>query len=68
MVSEPQLLATQAGVSILEQGGNAVDAAVATAFTLALSVIEPSMSGLGKRLLVILRLPSGKVKEIDATS
>ena len=58
--------ATKAGESIYEQGGNAYDAITAAAF--ALSVVEPSMSGLGGRLQVIHRNAKGKIKGLDATT
>src|SRR5579884_1455390 len=45
MVTTSQPLAAQAGLRILMQGGNAIDAAVATAATL--NVVEPMMVGMG---------------------
>ena len=66
MVSAGQPLAAEAGARMLEQGGNAVDAAVAAAF--ALSVVEPSMSGLGGRAQILIRLPDGRHVGIDGTT
>jgi len=52
MVATSQPLATQAGVAMLAQGGNAVDAALATA--IALTVVEPTGNGLGSDGFAIL--------------
>ncbi|CAG0967878.1 gamma-glutamyltranspeptidase / glutathione hydrolase [Burkholderiales bacterium] len=51
-VATSQPLATQAGVAMLARGGNAVDAALATAITL--TVVEPCSNGLGSDLFAIL--------------
>lgn len=58
--------ATEAGVRMLEAGGNAVDAAVAAAF--ALAVAEPTQSGLGGRTQMLLRMGDGTVHAIDGTT
>lgn len=52
VVASPQPLATQAGIKVLQDGGNAIDAAVTTAAVLGL--VEPMMSGPGGDLFAII--------------
>jgi gamma-glutamyltranspeptidase/glutathione hydrolase len=52
MVCTSQPLAAQAGLKMLQKGGNAVDAALATAMTL--TVVEPTMNGIGSDAFAIL--------------
>jgi gamma-glutamyltranspeptidase/glutathione hydrolase len=52
VVATSQPLATQAGIAALRAGGNAVDAALATAITL--TVVEPCSNGLGSDLFAII--------------
>ncbi|MDG2398116.1 MAG: gamma-glutamyltransferase, partial [Candidatus Marinimicrobia bacterium] len=66
MVVTGHPLATKAGVDILDKGGNAVDAAVAAAFTL--SVVEPSMNGIGGRNQILIYSPETGYHGIDGTT
>ncbi|MDP2957807.1 MAG: gamma-glutamyltransferase [Longimicrobiales bacterium] len=62
-VSSGHPLATEAGVRMLEAGGNAADAAVAAAF--AIAVVESTMNTIGGRNQILIRLPDGTVRGID---
>src|SRR3954463_13073591 len=55
MVSSTHWLASAAGMSVLERGGNAFDAVVAAGFTL--QVVEPHQNGPGGDLPLIFASP-----------
>ena len=64
-IASAHTLATKAGFEVLDMGGNAFDAAVAVASTLA--VVEPQSSGIGGGgLFLVRRASDGKETMIDA--
>ena len=63
MVASVDAMATQVGVDILRQGGNAVDAAIAVGF--ALAVTHPQAGNLGGGGFMLLRTASGRTAAID---
>src|SRR5512134_640731 len=66
MVAASQPLATLAGVEILMSGGNAIDAAIATAAVL--GIVEPSSIGVGGDAFCLFYSAKEKtVKALDAS-
>jgi gamma-glutamyltranspeptidase/glutathione hydrolase len=63
MVASTDRIASQAGVDVLKRGGNAVDAAIAVAF--ALAVTYPAAGNLGGGGFMMIRLRDGRTTAID---
>ncbi|MGH3282088.1 MAG: gamma-glutamyltransferase, partial [Trebonia sp.] len=63
MVVTAQHLATEVGVKILKEGGNAVDAAVAVGY--ALAVVQPCCGNIGGGGFMVIHLADGKNVFLD---
>ena len=63
-VAAPHLLASETGRNILAQGGNALEAMVAMAATIA--VVYPHMNSIGGDGFWVVREPGGRVRAIEA--
>ncbi len=64
MVVSTHWAAAEAGAGILAAGGNAIDAAVATAF--AVGVAQPFSAGVGGGAFALVRLEDGSIRALDA--
>jgi gamma-glutamyltranspeptidase/glutathione hydrolase len=66
IVSTPQFLASQAGAHILEQGGNAIDAAIAA--NAVMGVVQPYVNGMGGDLFMLYyEARTGKVYGLNSS-
>src|SRR5213083_2405384 len=66
MIATSQPLASAAGLKVLQDGGNAIDAAVTAAAVLA--VVEPTMNGIGGDLFAIVYSASdGKLHALNSS-
>jgi gamma-glutamyltranspeptidase/glutathione hydrolase len=66
MVATSQPLAAQAGLQVLIQGGNAIDAAVAAAATL--NVVEPESTGVGGDMFALIwKADEKRVKALNGS-
>ena len=63
MVVSATKIASEAGAQVLRAGGNAVDAAIATGF--ALAVTSPSNGNIGGGGFMVIRFPNGSTTAID---
>ena len=66
IIATSQPLASAAGLAVLQQGGNAIDAAVTAAAVL--SVVEPTMNGIGGDLFALVHDPkTTRVRALNAS-
>src|SRR3982750_4800206 len=63
MIATVHPIATDAGLAVFREGGNAVDAAVTAALTL--GVVDGENSGIGGGCLILIRTADGKFTAID---
>lgn len=63
VVSSQQWIASQVGADVLAAGGNAVDAAIATGF--ALAVTHPTAGNIGGGGFMVIRFPNGQSTALD---